>query len=75
MARRGRAFAVSNWRLQSPAGKAYAYHATSAHWVMANVERLSRMDFRDFFRVRVAEPLACQTSMGLPRDQQHVRRT
>src|SRR5262249_56340053 len=40
-----------------PAGPAYAYHATSAHWVMAEiVERLSGMDFREFFRVRVAEP-------------------
>ena len=62
-----------SWRLQFPAGKAYAYHATSAHWVMAEiVERLSGMDFRDFFRVRVAEPLGMPTlRMGLPRDQQH----
>src|SRR5215470_16804521 len=60
-----------SWRLQFPAGKAYAYHATSAHWVMAEiVERLSGMDFRDFFRVRVAEPLGIPNlQMGLPRDQ------
>lgn len=61
-----------SWRLQSPAGKQYAYHATSAHWVMAEiVERLSGMDFREFFRVRVAEPLGIpDLRMGLPRDQQ-----
>jgi CubicO group peptidase (beta-lactamase class C family) len=46
------------WRLQLPAGKKYTYHPTSAHWVMAEiVERLSGTDFRDFFRVRVVEPL------------------
>ncbi len=62
-----------SWRLQFPAGTAYAYHATSAHWVMAEiVERLSGMDFREFFRVRVAEPLGLPNlRMGLPRDQQH----
>jgi CubicO group peptidase (beta-lactamase class C family) len=62
-----------SWRLQFPAGKAYAYHATSAHWVMAEiVERLSGMDFRDFFRVRVAESLGMPNlRMGLPRDQHY----
>ncbi|NOT54318.1 MAG: beta-lactamase family protein [Deltaproteobacteria bacterium] len=62
-----------SWRLQFPAGKEYAYHATSAHWVMAEiVERLSGMDFREFFRLRVAEPLGLPNlRMGLPRDQQH----
>jgi CubicO group peptidase (beta-lactamase class C family) len=62
-----------SWRLQFPAGKKYAYHATAAHWVMAEiVERLSGMDFRDFFRVRVAEPLGIPNlKMGLPRDQQY----
>jgi CubicO group peptidase (beta-lactamase class C family) len=36
------------------------------------VERLSGMDFREFFRVRVAEPLGLPNlRMGLPRDQQH----
>jgi CubicO group peptidase (beta-lactamase class C family) len=52
--------------------KEYAYHATSAHWVMAEiVERLSGMDFRDFFRVRVAERWHSNLRMGLPRDQQY----
>ena len=51
----------------------YAYHATSAHWVMAEiVERLSGMDFREFFRVRVAEPLGLPNlKLGLARDQQY----
>ena len=64
-----------SWRLQFPAGKKYAYHATSAHWVMAEiVERLSGMDFRDFVRVRVAEPLSLPNlKMGLPREQQHLQ--
>ncbi len=64
-----------SWRLQFPAGKKYAYHATSAHWVMAEiVERLSGMDFRDFVHVRVAQPLGIPNlRMGLAREQGHLQ--
>jgi CubicO group peptidase (beta-lactamase class C family) len=63
-----------SWRLQIPAGGKYAYHATSAHWVMAEiVERLGGMDFRDFVRVRVAEPLGLPNlRMGLARELGHL---
>lgn len=64
-----------SWRLQFPPGKKYAYHATSAHWVMAEiVERLSGMDFRDFVAERVSKPLHLPNlKMGLPRAQQHLQ--
>ena len=51
----------AKWRLQWPAGSKYTYHPTSSFWVIAEIiERLSGIDFREFVRRRIAEPL------GLP---------
>ena len=52
----------ADWRLNWEPGTAFEYHATSAHWVLAEIiERSSRQDYRAFIRERVALPL------GLPR--------
>ena len=59
--RERRLAAFASWRLDYEPGTRYWYHATSAHWVLAEIiERVSGSDFRDFVRRRVAEPL------GLP---------
>jgi CubicO group peptidase (beta-lactamase class C family) len=59
------------WRLQWPAGSKYTYHPTSSFWVIAEIiERLSGMDFREFVRRRIAEPLGLPgLRVGIPRDQ------
>lgn len=49
------------WRLDWEPGTRFEYHATSAHWVLAEIiERISGVDYRRFVRERITEPL------GLP---------
>jgi CubicO group peptidase (beta-lactamase class C family) len=56
--RSGRLEAFSSWRLTSDPGSRYEYHASSAHWVLAEIlERLDGVDFRDAIRRRVLDPL------------------
>ncbi len=51
----------ASWGLDYEPGTRYWYHATSAHWVLAEIiERLTGNDFRDEVRQRVVEPV------GLP---------
>lgn len=53
----GRVAAFRRWELTSEPGTTYEYHATSAHWVLAEIiERVGGMDFRDFVQRRVTEP-------------------
>jgi CubicO group peptidase (beta-lactamase class C family) len=63
--------AFGKWRLQWPAGSKYTYHPTSGFWVIAEIiERLSGMDFREFVRVRIAQPLGLpELRVGIPRDE------
>jgi CubicO group peptidase (beta-lactamase class C family) len=66
--RDGRLEAFSTWRLTSEPGSAFAYHATSAHWVLAEIiERRTGIDFRAYVRDRVAEPMGLpELFVGLP---------
>jgi CubicO group peptidase (beta-lactamase class C family) len=58
----GRCAAFAKWRLNWEPGTAYEYHATSAHWVLAEIiERVSGRDYRDVVADRVTAPA------GLPR--------
>lgn len=58
----GRCAAFAKWRLNWEPGTAYEYHATSAHWVLAEIiERVSGRDYRDVVADRVTTPA------GLPR--------
>ncbi|MET8989489.1 serine hydrolase domain-containing protein, partial [Nonomuraea wenchangensis] len=53
-----RAAAMESWRLEWPPGSRYEYHATSAHWVLAEVvHRVTGQDFRQALRARVLDPL------------------
>lgn len=58
----GRCAAFGRWRLNWEPGTAYEYHATSAHWVLAEIiERVSGRDYREVVADRVTSPA------GLPR--------
>jgi CubicO group peptidase (beta-lactamase class C family) len=61
--------AFARWRLQWPPGSKYTYHPTSSFWVIAEIiERLSGMDFRQFVRTRIADPLGLpELRVGIPR--------
>jgi CubicO group peptidase (beta-lactamase class C family) len=60
--------AFAKWRLQWPPGSKYTYHPTSSFWVIAEIiERLSAMDFRQFVRTRIAQPLGLpELRVGIP---------
>ena len=58
----------AQWRLTWEPGSRFEYHPTSSMWVIAEIiERRSGMDFRDFLRARVVEPLGLHDLyVGLP---------
>ena len=62
----------ASWRLNWEPGSQFAYHATSAHWVLAELlERVDAVDYRQSVRRRVIEPLDLQRlALGVPEDQQ-----
>ncbi|MGA8680311.1 MAG: serine hydrolase domain-containing protein [Acidimicrobiales bacterium] len=48
----------ASWRLNWEPGTRFEYHATSAHWVIAElIERLSGVEYRAFVQERILEPL------------------
>jgi CubicO group peptidase (beta-lactamase class C family) len=61
-----------SWRCNWEPGTRYEYHATSAHWVLAElIERITGTGFRDFVRTRVIEPLGLPgLQVGVPAAQQ-----
>jgi CubicO group peptidase (beta-lactamase class C family) len=74
----------ARWRLNWEPGSRFEYHATSSMWVVAAlVQERSGVDFREFVRTRIAEPLGLpDLRLGLPRalhgrlaDIVHVGRT
>ena len=68
----GRTQNFARWKLNWEPGTSYEYHATSAHWVLAEIiERVTGEDFRDFVERRVTRPAGITTRvLGVPRDQQ-----
>jgi CubicO group peptidase (beta-lactamase class C family) len=66
----GRSAAFARWRLNWEPGSTYEYHATSAHWVLAElIERVTGRDFRDVVHERVTGPAGLQRVLG---DTGHV---
>jgi CubicO group peptidase (beta-lactamase class C family) len=48
----------ASWRCNWEPGTRFEYHATSAHWVLAEIiERVTGTDFRVFIRDRILDPL------------------
>jgi CubicO group peptidase (beta-lactamase class C family) len=68
----GRSRNFAKWKLNWEPGTSYEYHATSAHWVLAEIiERVTGDDFRDFVEQRVTRPAGItKRVLGVPRDQQ-----
>src|SRR5581483_5775189 len=70
--REGRLSAFAKWRLNWEPGSRFEYHATSAHWVLAELlARVDGVDHTESVRRRVIEPLGLtRLAVGVPRDQQ-----
>ena len=63
--------ALAAWELEWEPGTRFEYHASSAHWVLAElIERLDGRDFRDSIEARVCAPLGLPRLLGLPLDRQ-----
>ncbi len=60
-----------SWRLEFPVGQRFIYHATSAFWVLGEIiERRSGLNFRDFVRDQIAQPLGLpELRLGIPRTE------
>lgn len=60
----------ARWRLTFEPGTQYIYHATSAHWVLAEIiERRTGQDFRRYLRQRILDPLGLDDLyVGLPHE-------
>src|SRR5258708_6804951 len=57
LTREGRLAAFAKWRLNWEPGTRFEYHATSAHWVLAElITRADGVDHADAIRRRVLEP-------------------
>jgi CubicO group peptidase (beta-lactamase class C family) len=69
--REGRRARFAQWRLNWEPGSRYEYHATSAHWVLAEIiHAVTGVDHRDFIRSRVSEPLGLRDLfVGMPEDE------
>lgn len=61
----------ASWRLNWEPGTRFEYHATSAHWVLAEIiERRTGKDFRAYIRERVLEPAGVEELyVGLPTEE------
>ena len=62
------------WRLNWEPDSRFEYHATSAHWTLAEIiTRRTGLDFRDYFRERISQRMGVpDLFVGLP-DEQHAR--
>jgi CubicO group peptidase (beta-lactamase class C family) len=71
----GRRARFATWRLDWEPGSRTTYHASSAHWVVAEVlEQVSGADFRTVVRERVIDPLGLPSlRLGLGADEAPVR--
>jgi CubicO group peptidase (beta-lactamase class C family) len=60
--------AFSRWRLDWEPGSRFEYHATSAHWVLAEIiERRTNVDYRAYVRTRITGPMQLdELFLGLP---------
>jgi len=60
----------ASWTVEWEPGSRFEYHPASSMWVVAElIERISGTGFREFVRVRIAEPLRLPAlHLGLPED-------
>ncbi|MFM8972002.1 MAG: serine hydrolase domain-containing protein [Actinomycetota bacterium] len=61
----------AEWTLEWEPGSRFEYHASSAHWVLADlIERVTRTDFRDVVEREVCAPLGLPRLLGIRPDEQ-----
>src|SRR5690606_31363185 len=62
---------MASWRLNWEPGTRYEYHATAAHWVLAElIETVTGLDYRDAVEQLVTTPLGLPRILGIaPEDQ------
>lgn len=62
--------AFGRWKLTAEPGT-YAYHITSAHWVLAElIERIDGIDYREALRRRLFDPLGLKRlELGVPMER------
>jgi CubicO group peptidase (beta-lactamase class C family) len=69
--REGRVEAFARWKLNWEPGTAYEYHATSGHWVLAEIiDRITGQDYRDVVEERITGPAGLPRVLGIPLDDQ-----
>ena len=70
--REGRLERFGQWRLNWEPGTRYEYHATSAHWVLAElIERLNGRDYRDVVNEKVLGAMGLtKLRVGVPAEDQ-----
>jgi CubicO group peptidase (beta-lactamase class C family) len=58
----------ASWELEWPPGSRFVYHGQSGMWVLAElISRASGVDYRDFIRARIFDPLGLENFfLGLP---------
>ena len=73
LTREARVAAFAKWRLNWEPGTRFEYHATSAHWVLAElIARADGVEHTEAIRRRVLEPLGLtRLALGVPKDEQH----
>ena len=61
------------WRLTWEPDSRFEYHATAAHWTLAEIiTQRTGLDFRDYVRQRLTEPMGVpELFVGLPDEQHH----
>lgn len=70
--RSGRLSKMQGWRLNWEPGSRIEYHATSAHWVLAElIDSVTQTDYRDFINRRILQPLGLNhLRLGVSPNQQ-----
>ncbi len=65
---------MMGWRLNWKPDSQFEYHATSAHWVLAEIiQQRTGQDFRDWLRANLLDPMGLNNLyVGLP-DEEHDR--
>jgi CubicO group peptidase (beta-lactamase class C family) len=69
-----RVASLADWKLEWEPGSRFTYHGTATMWVLALlITKLTGVDYRDFIRERIFEPLGLtDLFIGLP-EEHHAR--
>ncbi len=72
----GRTERFAKWKLNWEPGSTYEYHATSAHWVLAEIiERVTGQDYRDVIEQRITTPAELPRVLGISVEAQKTMRS